>query len=108
MKEKHSHQIAKALFHKGFVSNCRDERTIVELLRQAAPDEAHQNKKPTVAKAMVGEVGAARFELATSWSQTRRDDRATLRPAQIGVQKYVMTLFIQNEINTKKTASFPA
>jgi hypothetical protein len=25
-------------------------------------------------------VGAARFELATSWSQTRRDDRATLRP----------------------------
>jgi hypothetical protein len=26
------------------------------------------------------QVGAARFELATSWSQTRRDDRATLRP----------------------------
>ncbi len=25
-------------------------------------------------------VGAARFELATSWSQTRRDNRATLRP----------------------------
>lgn len=41
-------------------------------------------KKPTVAKAMVGEVGAARFELATSWSQTRRDNRATLRPAKLG------------------------
>ena len=25
-------------------------------------------------------VGMARFELATSWSQTRRDDRTTLRP----------------------------
>ena len=25
-------------------------------------------------------VGMARFELATSWSQTRRDNRATLHP----------------------------
>jgi hypothetical protein len=25
-------------------------------------------------------VGVARFELATSWSQTRRDDRTTLHP----------------------------
>jgi len=29
---------------------------------------------------MAFDVGAARFELATSWSQTRRDDRTTLRP----------------------------
>ena len=28
-------------------------------------------------------VGAAGFEPATSWSQTRRDDRTTLRPEQI-------------------------
>ena len=28
----------------------------------------------------VFEVGAAGFEPATSWSQTRRDDRTTLRP----------------------------
>ncbi len=28
-------------------------------------------------------VGAARFELATSWSQTRRDNRATLRPEYV-------------------------
>jgi hypothetical protein len=41
-------------------------------------------KKPTYAEASVGEVGAARFELATSWSQTRRDNRATLRPAKLG------------------------
>ncbi len=34
-------------------------------VNQASPDEAHQNKKPTVAKAMVGEVGTTRFELAT-------------------------------------------
>jgi hypothetical protein len=34
------------------------------LLSRAAPDEAHQNKKPTVAKAMVGEVGAARLPAA--------------------------------------------
>ncbi len=27
-------------------------------------------------------VGMARFELATSWSQTRRDNRATLHPEQ--------------------------
>ena len=36
------------------------------------------------------EVGMARFELATSWSQTRRDDRTTLHPesrraANIGI-----------------------
>ena len=29
------------------------------------------------------EVGAAGFEPATSWSQTRRDDRTTLRPELI-------------------------
>ena len=28
-------------------------------------------------------VGVARFELATSWSQTRRDDRTTLHPDSI-------------------------
>lgn len=30
-----------------------------------------------------GCVGMARFELATSWSQTRRDNRATLRPEYV-------------------------
>jgi hypothetical protein len=29
---------------------------------------------------LLGFVGMARFELATSWSQTRRDNRATLHP----------------------------
>jgi site-specific DNA recombinase len=29
------------------------------------------------------QVGMARFELATSWSQTRRDDRTTLHPGAL-------------------------
>ena len=29
------------------------------------------------------QVGMARFELATSWSQTRRDNRATLHPERL-------------------------
>lgn len=37
-------------------------------------------KKPTLLMHRWAFVGAARFELATSWSQTRRDNRATLRP----------------------------
>jgi hypothetical protein len=32
-------------------------------------------------------VGAARFELATSCSQSRRDDRATLRPENMAAAK---------------------
>ncbi len=31
----------------------------------------------------IKKVGAAGFEPATSWSQTRRDDRTTLRPEYI-------------------------
>ena len=32
---------------------------------------------------LIPKVGAAGFEPATSWSQTRRDDRTTLRPEHI-------------------------
>ena len=35
-------------------------------------------------------VGAAGFEPATSWSQTRRDDRTTLRP------EFVFQVFLNN------------
>ena len=35
----------------------------------------------------LGIVGMARFELATSWSQTRRDNRATLHPERKTVSK---------------------
>ena len=35
-------------------------------------------KKPEISLRLF--VGVARFELATFWSQTRRDDRATLHP----------------------------
>ncbi len=37
-------------------------------------------------------VGVARFELATSWSQTRRDDRTTLHP-DMGVCVWVWFQF---------------
>ena len=43
------------------------------LLSQAAPDEAHQNKKPTLAKAMVGEVGAT-GQLSNLFSQAAPDE----------------------------------
>jgi hypothetical protein len=36
-------------------------------------------------------VGAARFELATSWSQTRRDDRTTLRPENVLFKRTTLT-----------------
>ncbi len=39
-----------------------------------------ENKKSLQNASFDFSVGAARFELATSWSQTRRDDRTTLRP----------------------------
>ncbi len=45
-------------------------------------------------------VGAARFELATSWSQTRRDDRTTLRPELLLIKNFqadanVLLFFVQ-------------
>ena len=39
-----------------------------------------ENKKPFEKSKGSLKVGMARFELATSWSQTRRDNRATLHP----------------------------
>ena len=40
----------------------------------------HKNDKGSNNAALSSSVGMARFELATSWSQTRRDNRATLHP----------------------------
>ena len=37
-------------------------------------------------------VGAAGFEPATSWSQTRRDDRTTLRPELVLFQFDFLTI----------------
>ena len=37
-------------------------------------------KAPAFRRGLIVFVGMARFELATSWSQTRRDNRATLHP----------------------------
>jgi hypothetical protein len=48
------------------------------LARQAGTYAAM--KKATFTRWLSWCVGMARFELATSWSQTRRDDRTTLHP----------------------------
>ena len=37
-------------------------------------------------------VGAAGFEPATSWSQTRRDDRTTLRP-----ERFIFNIYFSTE-----------
>ena|GEM_PF-5138093 len=42
-------------------------------------------------------VGVARFELATSWSQTRRDDRTTLHPEQTKNNNTKQTRTIKKE-----------
>ena len=47
-------------------------------------------------------VGAARFELATSWSQTRRDDRTTLRPEKL---KNFIPLSGEGGIRTRGTVT---
>ena len=41
---------------------------------------ARIKKAPANCRGLIVFVGMARFELATSWSQTRRDNRATLHP----------------------------
>ena len=41
-------------------------------------------------------VGVARFELATSSSQTRRDNRATLHPETKGLQMKELKKNLQN------------
>jgi hypothetical protein len=47
-------------------------------------------------------VGAARFELATSWSQTRRDNRATLRPELISIN-YLKELLSAERVGVEPT-----
>ncbi len=41
-------------------------------------------------------VGAAGFEPATSWSQTRRDDRTTLRP------EYLFSVYQKNVLQNRR------
>ena len=52
-------------------------RYIAVLNRISAENETGQTSNETDLSSV---VGMARFELATSWSQTRRDNRATLHP----------------------------
>ena len=52
------------------------------------------NRKPLAeARGISCVVGMARFELATSWSQTRRDNRATLHP-ELGYRLYYFFDFL--------------
>jgi hypothetical protein len=51
----------------------------------------NKNRKGGVNSTLSMLVGMARFELATSWSQTRRDNRATLHPE---LKKFLPVLFI--------------
>ena len=44
-------------------------------------------------------VGVARFELATSCSQSRRDNRATLYPEKFGLQKYTFFTITNKKMN---------
>ena len=52
-------------------------------------------KKPNLKKLNLVFVGVARFELATSCSQSRRDNRATLHPEFCG-ERGIRTLGTQN------------
>ena len=51
-----------------------------EIAIQAKVLDETKNDNPFLDCHFGSNVGMARFELATSWSQTRRDNRATLHP----------------------------
>ncbi len=86
INEKESLQ--KLVFPEGVVYDFKNEafrtekaneifRCIAQLNSVSSENENGQTSNET---GLSNSVGAARFELATSWSQTRRDNRATLRP----------------------------
>ena len=61
------------------------------------------NNKGTRNGALSCYVGMARFELATSWSQTRRDNRATLHPERKTVDKIY---FVAERVGVEPTVQF--
>ncbi len=61
------------------------------------------NNKGTISGALFCFVGMARFELATSWSQTRRDNRATLHPERKAVSKI---FFVAERVGVEPTVQF--
>jgi hypothetical protein len=50
-------------------------------------------------------VGMARFELATSWSQTRRDDRTTLRP-ELGFYFNLLQSFLKQDFSVLRVQRY--
>lgn len=72
-KKRDNHQIVVSLSERERI------RTFDRLLRRQMLYPAELRTHYNFEKIMKT-VGAAGFEPATSWSQTRRDDRTTLRP----------------------------
>ena len=72
------------------VTVCLEGRCSIQLSYVTIPQKKYSNNathKGTLMKYFIF-VGAAGFEPATSWSQTRRDDRTTLRPEFISNNLY--------------------
>ena len=72
------------------VTVCLEGRCSIQLSYVTIPQKKYSNNathKGTLMKYFIV-VGAAGFEPATSWSQTRRDDRTTLRPEFISNNLY--------------------
>ena len=80
--------LQKLLFPPGVRYSCKNEafRTykvneVFQWISSTAKDMSGNKNGQTDKKIdLSNKVGMARFELATSWSQTRRDNRATLHP----------------------------
>ena len=69
------------------VTVCLEGRCSIQLSYVTISQKKYSNNathKETLMKYFIV-VGAAGFEPATSWSQTRRDDRTTLRPEFISL-----------------------
>ena len=67
------------------VTVCLEGRCSIQLSYVTISQKKYSNNathKGTLMKYFIV-VGAAGFEPATSWSQTRRDDRTTLHPAAV-------------------------
>ena len=60
-------------------SETMNSYTVTEIENKSRIQNIFKTKNPAIGRVHVI-VGMARFELATSWSQTRRDNRATLHP----------------------------
>ena len=88
---KYLHSIFPIFYYKGNTHN------------KPSSEVYHGQKSPSILIEELGLcVGMARFELATSWSQTRRDNRATLHPEL----KNIWWVYWEHPINVKLIRTF--